>query len=174
MTPDPIFENLVELYYQDLYRFAYGLVRNEADAADLTQQTFFIWANKGHQLRDRAQVKSWLFTTLHREFLQKHRRESRFTHQEISVVEDELPQVAPDTIQKMDARLLLEILGRLDPIHRAPLVLYYLEDMPYKEIAVVLGVPLGTVQSRISRGKALLYRTLTGPDERDSREVSDE
>lgn len=166
MMPDPYFENLVELYYRELYRFAYGLVRNDADAADLTQQTFFIWANKGHQLRDAAQVKSWLFTTLHREFLQKHRRESRFSHQEISLVEEELPQVAPDTIQKMDARLLLDFLGRLDALYRGPLVLYYLEDMPYKEIASVLGVPLGTVQSRISRGKALLYQMLTSGDSR--------
>jgi RNA polymerase sigma-70 factor (ECF subfamily) len=174
MTPDPLFENLVELYYRDLYRFAYGLVRNEADAADLTQQTFFIWANKGHQLRDQTQVKSWLFTTLHREFLQRHRREIRFSHQEISIVEDELPQVMPDTIQKMDARLLLDILGQLDALYRGPLVLYYLEDLPYKEIAAVLGVPLGTVQSRISRGKALLYKMLTGAGEQDSREVGHE
>jgi RNA polymerase sigma-70 factor (ECF subfamily) len=174
MTPDPLFENLVELYYRDLYRFAYGLVRNEADAADLTQQTFFIWANKGHQIRDQAQVKSWLFTTLHREFLQKHRREIRFSHQEISIVEDELPQVMPDTIQKMDARMLLDYLGRLDALYRGPLVLHYLQDLPYKEIAAGLGVPLGTVQSRISRGKALLYKMLAGPGDRDSREGSHE
>ena len=172
MTPDPHFENLVELYYRDLYRFAYGLVRNEPDASDLTQQTFFIWASKGHQLRDPAQAKSWLFTTLHREFLQKHRRETRFSHSEINAAEHELPQVMPDTIQKMDARLLLDLLGRLDPTHRGPLVLYYLEDMPYKEIAAALDLPLGTVQSRISRGKALLYRMLSAPGDQSAKEVS--
>jgi RNA polymerase sigma factor (sigma-70 family) len=172
MTPDPLFENLVELHYRDLYRFALGLVRNQADAADLTQQTFFIWATKGHQLRDQSQVKSWLFTTLHREFLQKHRRETRFSHHEISESEEELPQVMPDTIQRMDARLLLEYLAQLDTIYRAPLVLYYMEDMAYKEIANILAVPMGTVQSRISRGKALLYRMLMTEEDNGGKEAS--
>lgn len=172
MSPDPLFENLVELYYRELYRFAYGLVRNEHDAADLTQQTFFIWASKGHQLRDRGQAKSWLFTTLHREFLQRHRREMRFSHHEISESEQELPQVMPDTIQKMDAQALLGFVGQLDLLYRAPLVLHYLEDMPYKEIAAALDMPIGTVQSRISRGKAMLYQMLSGTDAQPSKEVS--
>jgi DNA-directed RNA polymerase specialized sigma24 family protein len=63
-------EKLVKLYYQDLYRFGFSLTRSEADACDLTQQTFYIWANKGHQLKDLGKVKGWLFTTLHRECLQ--------------------------------------------------------------------------------------------------------
>ncbi len=52
MSVDPEFEKLVKLYYQDLYRFGFSLTRSEADACDLTQQTFYIWANKGHQLKD--------------------------------------------------------------------------------------------------------------------------
>ena len=61
------FQEIVDDYYEKLYRFALGISWKGEDAADLTQQTFFIWANKGHQLRDKAKVKSWLFTTLHRE-----------------------------------------------------------------------------------------------------------
>ena len=172
MPSDPHFENLVELYYRDLYRFAFSLVRNAADASDLTQETFYIWASKGQQLRDRSQVKSWLFTTLHREFLQAHRRETRFPHHELSVVENELPEIISDAIQKMDGRLLLDYLAELDENHRAPLVLFYLEDLPYKDIAQILGVPLGTVQSRISRGKSMLYRMLTKSSAGDPREAS--
>ena len=63
------FENLVAKYYEPLYRFAFSLARDEADACDLVQQTFYIWAAKGHQLRDASKVKTWLFTTLHRGFL---------------------------------------------------------------------------------------------------------
>lgn len=162
MAPDPQFENIVELYYRDLYRFALSLVRNVPDASDLTQQTFYIWASKGGQLRDSGRVKGWLFTTLHREFLQRARRETRFPHQELELVEDELPPVPPEAIWKMDGEMLLELMGRLDESHRAPLALFYLEEMPYKEIATVLGLPLGTVQSRISRGKALLYKLMGG------------
>src|SRR5262249_20576070 len=70
MTEAPDFESLVHLHYAALYRFALSLTCNENDASDLTQQTFYIWATKGHQLRDVSKVKAWLFTTLHREFLQ--------------------------------------------------------------------------------------------------------
>ena len=68
---EPNFEELVNRYYRDLYRFGFSLTRSEADAADLTQQTFYIWASKGHQLREAGNAKRWLLTTLHREFLQQ-------------------------------------------------------------------------------------------------------
>src|SRR3989442_3704667 len=57
------FEQIVCQHYEPLYRFALSLTHAEADACDLTQQTFYIWATKGHQLRDRSKIKSWLFTT---------------------------------------------------------------------------------------------------------------
>ncbi len=68
------FERVVAHYYEPLYQFAFSLTRAEADACDLTQQTFYVWATKGHQLRDPAKVKTWLFTTLHRQFLESRRR----------------------------------------------------------------------------------------------------
>ena len=46
------FEDLVQTYYRPLYQFAYSLARAEADACDLTQQTFYVWAQKGHQMKD--------------------------------------------------------------------------------------------------------------------------
>jgi RNA polymerase sigma-70 factor, ECF subfamily len=51
MAVDLDFEELVSLYYRDLYRFGFSLRRSEADASDFTQQTFYIWANKGYQLK---------------------------------------------------------------------------------------------------------------------------
>src|SRR5712691_3583722 len=77
------FEQIVSQHYEPLYKFAFSLTRTEADACDLTQQTFYIWASKGHQLRDRSKVKSWLFTILHREFLNIRKREVRFPHFEL-------------------------------------------------------------------------------------------
>src|SRR5947207_15768066 len=71
------FEKLVEDYYMPLYRFALSLSRQESDAADLTQQTFFLWASKGRQLRDEAKVKAWLVTSLCREFLGRKRQVDR-------------------------------------------------------------------------------------------------
>ena len=161
MAVDPEFEKLVKLYYQDLYRFGFSLTRSEADACDLTQQTFYIWANKGHQLKNLAKVKCWLFTTLHREFLQMSRRQERFSDEPISEVAENLPHVSADVVNRIDAQTMLGVLGQIDEGYRAPLVLYYSEDLSYKEIADVLEIPLGTVQSRIARAKINLFQLLT-------------
>jgi len=161
MPADLEFENLVNLYYGDLYRFGLSLTGNETDAADLTQETFYIWANKGHQLQKAASVKSWLFTTLHREFLKTCRRRDRFSTKSIDEGVADLPNVPPECAERVDSRTLLRILGEIAEDFRAPLVLYYMEDMSYKEIADLLSLPLGTVQSRIARAKIQLLRRLS-------------
>src|SRR5213594_3947880 len=158
--PSDDFEQIVSQHYEPLYRFALSLARTEADARDLTQQTFYTWATKGHQLRDRSKVKSWLFTTLHREFLNIRRRAARFQHVELSDANEDLPAVSPEVVNTLDAALLLEFLGQVKEPYRAALSLFYLEDYSYKEIADILEIPLGTVRSRISRGIAQLQRMI--------------
>src|SRR5438876_11339105 len=74
MSADLEFENLVKLYYGDLYRFGLSLTGSEADAADLTEEAFDIWANKGHQLQEVASVKSWLLKTFERDLHKYCRR----------------------------------------------------------------------------------------------------
>src|SRR6185369_13143782 len=102
--PDELdFDSLVNLHYASLYRFAMSLTRKESDASDLTQQTFYIWARKGHQLQDHSKVKSWLFTTLHREFLETQRKQTRFPHYELDEVRQELPGIDPDWVSGLDA-----------------------------------------------------------------------
>lgn len=152
------FESLVGRYYRPLYQFAFGLTRNEAEACDLTQQTFYVWATKGHQLREAAKVKTWLFTTLHHEFLKARRRQTRFPHYELDQVEDELPTISPAMVNQLDAGVAVEALGQIDELYQAPLVLFYMEEHSYKEIAEILEVPIGTVQSRIARGKMQLQK----------------
>ena len=154
------FESLVGRYYSSLYKFAYSLTQAEADACDLTQQTFYIWATKGHQLRDQSKVKSWLFTSLHREFLNIRKRAVRFPHVELSEATEDLPAVAPVMVNTIDAARLLESLGQVQEPYRAALSLFYLEEYSYKEIAAILEIPLGTVRSRISRGMAQLQQSI--------------
>jgi RNA polymerase sigma factor (sigma-70 family) len=159
--PDGLdFEGLVSRYYGPLYQFAYSLAGTEADASDLTQQTFYIWATKGHQLRDVAKVKTWLFTTLHREFLNMRRRVVRFPHYELSEMDHELPAVSPAIVNSLDAAKVVKLLAEVAEPYQAALTLFYLEDCSYKEIAEILGIPLGTVQSRISRGMAHLQQLI--------------
>jgi RNA polymerase sigma factor (sigma-70 family) len=160
MSSELDFESVVGRHYESLYQFAFSLTRSEADACDLTQQTFYIWAKKGHQLRDSSKVKSWLFTTLYRDFLEKRRHQTRFPHQELSLVQAELPPVTPSLVNRLDAQQAFEALRRVDEVYQAPLALFYLEDYSYKEIADILGVPIGTVKSRLSRGVTQLRQCL--------------
>jgi RNA polymerase sigma-70 factor (ECF subfamily) len=154
------FESVVARYYEPLYKFAYSLTRMEADACDLTQQAFYVWATKGHQLRDESKVKTWLFTTLYREFLGSRRKQTRFPHVDLETVTAELPVVTPGKWSGLDAAQLLSALEQLDEIYQSPVALFYLKDHSYNEIAEILGVPLGTVKSRLTRGLGRLHQLL--------------
>jgi RNA polymerase sigma-70 factor, ECF subfamily len=155
------FEDLVARHYQPLYQFAFSLTRDEAESCDLTQQTFCIWAAKGHQLRDLSKVKTWLFTTLHREFLGSRRRQTRFPHVELDEAAPELPVILPEAVNRLDAQQVMAALAQVNEIYQAPVALFYLQDYSYKEIAEILDVPLGTVKSRLTRGLGKLHRLLT-------------
>jgi RNA polymerase sigma-70 factor (ECF subfamily) len=155
------FETLVANHYQPLYQFAFSLTRDEAESCDLTQQTFYIWAAKGQQLRDLSKVKTWLFTTLHREFLGSRRRQTRFPHIELEAAESELPEISPVVVNRLDVEQLMAALGKVDEIYQAPVALFYLHDNSYKEIAEILEVPIGTVKSRLARGLLRLQQLLT-------------
>ena len=166
------FEQLVDAHYTALYRFAFSLAKNEMDAADLTQQTFYIWAEKGRELRDAAKAKAWLFTTIYREFLGRRRHETRFPKVALDEARDEQVD-APVAAVKIDAAATLEALGKLDENYRAPLTLFYLKQFSYTEIAEVLNVPIGTVMSRLSRGKAQLRQVLSDQQQDASRRIID-
>ncbi|GHB91472.1 RNA polymerase sigma factor [Cerasicoccus arenae] len=159
-NPDIDFRQLVADYYQPLYRFAYSLSKNEDEACDLTQQTFLVYAEKGDSLRDAGKVKSWLFTTLYREFLRIRRRGANMSVQEPEIIEAEAPPVDPGIVTKLDGRSAVEALEKVEESYREPLILFYLKDLSYKEIAEALSIPIGTVMSRLSRGKIQLKKAL--------------
>lgn len=171
LTPTPDDVTLVDLHYAALFRFALSLARREADACDLVQHTFLIWATKGHTLRDPTKAKTWLFTTLFREYLRTHSREAR-----VEALEDQpedrrepVTDAAPSFEAPFHGCDVLKALGELEETYRAPLSLFYLQAMPYSKIASLLDVPIGTVMSRLSRGKArlraLLLRGLPAADQ---------
>jgi len=155
------FEKLVEDFYLPLYRFAFSLSRQESDAADLTQQTFLLWASKGHQLRDSSKVKTWLFTSLYREFLARKRDRDRFVESEASLETIAQQSIPASVVDQLDGQIVQSALHALEEIYRAPLTLFYLKQHSYKEIAEILEIPICTVMSRISRGKDQLRKALT-------------
>ena len=161
-------EQLVREHHAKLYRFAFSLAHNEAEASDLTQQTYFKLASKGGQLRDFSKAKSWLFTTLYREFLAMRRQSQRF----VSTDNDEpgesgagnlaqIVAVESNAVRNADANIVFAALSKVRELYRAPLSLFYIDDLSYREIADILDVPIGTVMSRLSRGKEDLRTRLS-------------
>src|SRR5882724_9868517 len=111
------FEAIVCQHYEALFRFAMSLTRMESDAQDLTQQTFYVWATKGHQLRDISKVKTWLFTTLHRAFLETRRRQTRYLHQSLDeIAPEDLPATSPVSADNLDSSQVLAALARVDEL----------------------------------------------------------
>jgi len=160
-NPNISFEKLVAEYYQPLFKFAWSLTKSESDASDLVQQAFLIWAEKGHTLRDPGKVKSWLFTSLYREFLRQTRRSKPVTAIDQEILESRQDPDLVSSVRQMEGKEALHALEKLDPAYREPLTLFYLKDLTYKEISDVLEIPMGTVMSRLSRGKAQLKDILS-------------
>jgi RNA polymerase sigma-70 factor (ECF subfamily) len=164
MKPTDQFEAIVSEHYEALFRFAMSLTRAECDAKDLTQHTFYIWATKGHQLRDISKVKTWLFTTLHRAFLVARRKQGRFSHAPLDDVATQLPALTLAFADHLDSSQALSALAKVDELFQPAVTLFYLQDCSYKDIAAILEVPVGTVKSRISRGLAQLREILLSGD----------
>lgn len=165
------FEELVDAHYQALYRFGYSLAKTPERASDLVQQTFVKWAEKGHQLEDRSKAKTWLFTTLYRDHLSQARRSTKFPERDLEEAEFQLPANQPDADRQMDAKRAVALLAELDESFRAPLTLFFLQEHSYKEIAETLDIPIGTVMSRISRGKKQLRELMETAQDPATRNV---
>jgi RNA polymerase sigma factor (sigma-70 family) len=136
------------------------LAKNESEAADLTQETFLILARHEKQIREPERIKAWLFTTLRREFLRKIRIQTAHPEVEFQPEKHEIRPIKSDALRTIDGRTALAALAKIEERYRSAVELFYLADLSYKEISETLGVPIGTVMSRLSRGKEQLRRLL--------------
>jgi RNA polymerase sigma factor (sigma-70 family) len=151
-------EHLVELIPR-LRRYARALVGDRASADDLVQDTLErAWA-KLHLYRRGTDLRAWLFTVMHNVHVNKVRA-TRVT----DTLEDELPELAQRGSQG-DALLVRDLdraIARLPSEQRAVLLLVTLEEMSYEEVARALGIPIGTVMSRLSRAREKLRLMMLG------------
>jgi len=151
-------ERLVELIPR-LRRYARALVGDRASADDLVQDTLErAWA-KLHLYRRGTDLRAWLFTVMHNVHVNKVRA-TRVT----DTLEDELPELAQRASQG-DALLVRDLdraIARLPAEQRAVLLLVTLEEMSYEEVAHALGIPIGTVMSRLSRAREKLRTMMLG------------
>lgn len=152
------FIGIVHEWYDPLYRFALSLCKNPDDALDLTQSAFYKFSAKGNAIRDWNKAKSWLFSVLHREYIDQYRRRHRYPTTTLDLVPEQKSEQSGPPVNTIDASYAVYLLQNLDEKFRAPLTLFYLEQFSYKEISEVLEIPIGTVMSRLRRGKGHLRR----------------
>lgn len=152
---------IVDSYYAALYRFALCVVKNATDAGDLTQQTFFIWATQNRALRHTPKTKVSLFQTMYREYLRHHRQAGRdLAMGNTATIDSISADFDLDFVRGMDPQLVLDALRSVPATFREPLALFYVRSLSFHEIAEILGVPIGTMISRLSRGKQQLQALL--------------
>jgi RNA polymerase sigma-70 factor (ECF subfamily) len=149
-----------------LRRYARALVGNIALADDLVQDTIERALRQGDALRERARLASWLRSILHNLYIDELRRNrTRGREQEIAVMADDvaLSAPAPDRTAAID---FVRAMDTLSLEHRQVLLMVALEDMSYRDIAIQLDIPIGTVMSRLARGRQRLRSALEGENTR--------
>jgi RNA polymerase sigma-70 factor (ECF subfamily) len=149
---------LARLHYPLLYRYAYHLCGSVEEAEDLTQHAFLAAHRRLHQLREPDRAKAWLCTILRNAFLTRASAKGgprTVSMQQVGEPADDVPE---STV--LDAQELQQILSELPEEFRTPLILFYFDELSYRDIAEQMGVPIGTVMSRLARAKVYLRRRL--------------
>lgn len=167
VAPDPTSVDVTQLiheHHRRLYGYAYRLAGNDADAEDLTQQTFMIAQQKIHQLRDPAKARGWLYTVLRSCFLKNYRKRTPTPASSMELEVDHIPEAAAGD-EHVDRQLLQIAVNELPDEFKLVVVMFYYEQCSYKEIADKLELPIGTVMSRLSRGKSRLRQRLLSSEE---------
>ncbi len=160
MADSPLdLRTLVVEHADELFRYAWRLAGNAADAEDLVQQTFLIAHEKLAQLRQAESVRGWLFVVLRHAFCRQKRSAQPLPLSSIDLDVDSLSAALPEE-PSIDPEELRRALDELPDDHRILLLSFYFEELSYKQIAVEQGLPIGTVMSRLSRAKNHLRRRL--------------
>jgi len=151
---------LVADHLDDLYRYAYRLTGSSPDAEDLVQQTYLAAQANLDQLRDARQARGWLCTILRHAFLKNRQKRTPIPASNLDLQLDGLPADAIEDDVPVGQEELQRALGELSDEFRVIVLMFYLEECSYREIAARLSLPIGTVMSRLSRAKSQLRRHL--------------
>lgn len=174
-TPATDFEAHLVAVLDDAYRAAHYLTGNPEDAEELVQDAALLAQRGFARFRAGTNFKAWFLTILRNRFISDYRKRKRRI-ETVSMDEPDalylynrsreagLP-VGPDDpagslLDRLDAGRLAEAFDRLPEEYREVCTLYFTQDLAYQEIARVLDIPVGTVRSRIHRGRRLLQRAL--------------
>lgn len=166
------YEELIRRYQQPVYGIVYRLVGNEAETCDVVQEVFIKVFRGVGSFREQSSLRTWIYRIAVNEAHNRCRWFARHSHHEVSLDSDggeqrRLDRADParspfDQVVDHESQALIEqALARIRPVFRAALVLRDVENLSYEEIAEILQISLGTVKSRIVRGREALRRELT-------------
>ena len=156
------FKKLTYPHMKLLYNVALKYCGNGFDAEDIVQETYLMAFNKFHQLREKTKCKPWLLTILRNNFLKSYnKKKTRQKLQEtdyINYLEASLLVNNPETIlmKAYSRQAILKAMDQLTEKYKEVLLLYYMDEMLYKDIADILDIPIGTVMSRLTRARGSL------------------
>ncbi|SRR5579875_498945 len=160
-----LFEEMVTAHLDPLYRTALRLTGRPQDAEDLVQETYLRAWRSLHTYRPGTNPKAWLFRILHNAHIDRYRAATR-TVQTVDEMEGQDPAFVvhetPESVVLsgvMDAEIRQALMA-LPEVFRSCLILADLEGFSYQEIADILGIPRGTVMSRLFRGRRAMRRAL--------------
>lgn len=166
------FEREALPWLDDVYRFALSMARNEPDADDIVQETFLRAYRSWHTFEAGSDCRKWLFTICRNVFLRSRERERRqVDHGGDDVQLEAMAAVRltstlreggyDDLFAQLDLAPALErAIGELPEVFRSAVVLVDVEGLSYEGAATILAVPIGTVRSRLFRGRRLLQEAL--------------
>ncbi|MBK6687323.1 MAG: sigma-70 family RNA polymerase sigma factor [Deltaproteobacteria bacterium] len=165
---DRAFELLVERYQHRIYAFCARLLNDRAEAEDVAQEVFLTLYRNAGDFRGESSFATWLYRiaknqALNRiKYLDRRGRKQRARDELATADGPDAPESRPDALAEggQTAALVQEAIGELEAEHRAVLVLRDLEDLSYEEISAATGLPIGTVKSRIHRGRSALAARL--------------
>ncbi|MCK5836440.1 MAG: sigma-70 family RNA polymerase sigma factor [Desulfobacula sp.] len=168
------FKTLTYPHMKLLYNVALRYCGNVFDAEDIVQETYLMAFNKFHQLREKSKCKPWLLSILRNNFLKNYQKQkSRQKLSETDYISFLKTSMSVDTAEKMlekasNQQLVQDAVDQLPIKYKEVLLLYYMDEMLYKEIADVLEIPIGTVMSRLTRAreslKVILLKQMTSPN----------
>ena len=160
------FKDLTYPHLEFLFNMALKYTGKSYDAEDIVQETMYLAYRNFHQLRDEEKCRQWLFAILRTTFLKEKRSFIRrpllddgsgyLKH----ITDESADSLAVRFEKKMDREDVQYVLERMTEKHKSPLILYYMEDMTYQEIADYLEIPIGTVMSRLARAKKQMKKEL--------------
>ena len=158
-------------WLDDVYRFALSMTRDESDADDVVQETFLRAYRSWHTFEPGSECRKWLFTICRNVFLRLRERERRRVDyggddaqlEALASGQESVGAMAEhaEVLSRLDlAPALDRAIGELPEVFRSAVALVDVEGMAYNEAASVLGVPVGTIRSRLFRGRRLLQESL--------------